>query len=54
MTRVRPGGLALGAALLVALVALSAWHATQGTTQLGAAELLAWLGGDEGNASGIV
>ncbi|MDR7234878.1 iron ABC transporter permease [Agrococcus sp. BE272] len=54
MTRVRPGGLALGAALLVALVALSAWHATQGTTQLGAAELLAWLGGDQGNASVIV
>ncbi|MFA4840481.1 MAG: iron chelate uptake ABC transporter family permease subunit, partial [Agrococcus sp.] len=54
MTRVRPGGLALGAALLVALLGLSAWHATQGTTQLGLAELLGWLGGERGNAAIIV
>lgn len=54
MTRVRPGGLALGAALLVALLALSAWHATQGTTQLGTVELLGWLGGEQGNVSVIV
>lgn len=54
MTRVRPGGLALGAALLVSLLALSAWHATQGTTQLGMEELLGWLGGEQSNASVIV
>ncbi|WP_347753871.1 iron ABC transporter permease [Agrococcus sp. ProA11] len=54
MTRARPGGLALGAALLVALLALSAWHATQGTTQLGMSELLGWLGGEQGNASVIL
>lgn len=54
MTRVRPGGIALGAALLVTLVALSAWHATQGTTQLGVTELLGWLRGEQGNASVIV
>lgn len=54
MTRVRPGGLALAAALLVALLALSAWHATQGTTQLGVGELLSWLGGEQSNASVIL
>ncbi|WP_405217484.1 iron ABC transporter permease [Agrococcus sp. Ld7] len=54
MTRARPGGRALGAALLVTLVALSAWHATQGTTQLGVTELLGWLRGEQGNASVIV
>ncbi|WP_306232806.1 iron ABC transporter permease [Agrococcus beijingensis] len=54
MTRVRPGGLALGAALLVALVGLSAWHATQGTTQLGVTELLGWLAGEQGNTAVIV
>lgn len=54
MTRVRPGGLALGAALLVALLCLSVWHATQGTTSLGLGELLGWLGGDDGDAAVIV
>ncbi|HET8868071.1 MAG TPA: iron ABC transporter permease [Agrococcus sp.] len=54
MTRIRPGGLALGAALLVALLALAAWHATQGTTDLGPAELLGWLAGEDANASVIV
>ncbi|ROR66725.1 iron ABC transporter permease [Agrococcus jenensis] len=54
MTRIRPGGLALGAALLVGLVALSGWHATQGTTDLGLQELLGWLGGDASHASVIV
>lgn len=54
MTRVRPGGLALGAALLVALLCLSVWHATQGTTSLGLTELLGWLGGDDGDAAVIV
>lgn len=54
MIRRRPGGLALGAALLVVLVALSAWHVTQGTTQLGVPELLGWLAGDATNASIII
>ncbi|WP_072313338.1 iron ABC transporter permease [Agrococcus sp. Marseille-P2731] len=54
MTRVRPGGLALGAALLVALVVLAAWHTTQGTTALGLSELLGWLGGDAGDSAVIV
>src|SRR5690606_2454175 len=54
VTRVRPGGLALGAALLVALVGLAGWHATQGTTDLGLAELLGWLRGEDGHAAVIV
>lgn len=54
MTRIRPGGLALGAALLVALLGLAAWHVTQGTTQLGANELLGWLGGERGDSAVIV
>ncbi|MBO1770588.1 iron ABC transporter permease [Agrococcus sp. TF02-05] len=54
MTRVRPGGLALGAALLVALLGLAAWHVTQGTTQLGVPELLGWLGGDRGDSAVIL
>ncbi|WP_413320466.1 iron ABC transporter permease [Agrococcus sp. 1P02AA] len=54
MTQVRLGGLALGAALLVALVVLAAWHTTQGTTALGLPELLAWLGGDAGGSAVIV
>lgn len=54
MTRVRPGGLALGAALLVALLLLAAWHVTQGTTQLGATELLGWLGGERGDSAIIL
>ncbi|GEK80838.1 iron ABC transporter permease [Agrococcus baldri] len=54
MTRLRPGGLALGAALLVALVALAAWHVTQGTTAIGLPELLAWLGGEQGDSAIIV
>lgn len=54
MTRIRPGGLALGAALLAALLALSAWHASQGTTQLGFGELIGWLAGEPGNASVII
>ncbi|GAA3609173.1 iron ABC transporter permease [Agrococcus terreus] len=54
MTRVRQGGPALAAALLVVLVVLSAWHITQGTTQLGLPELLAWLGGHGGNSAIIV
>ncbi|QUW19412.1 iron ABC transporter permease [Agrococcus sp. Marseille-Q4369] len=54
MTRIRPGGLALGAALLVALLGLAAWHVTQGTTQLGVPELLGWLGGERGDSAVIV
>lgn len=54
MTRVRPGGLALGAALLVALLGLAAWHVTQGTTQLGVPELLGWLGGERGDSAVIL
>ncbi|WAC66109.1 iron ABC transporter permease [Agrococcus sp. SL85] len=54
MTSVRQGGLALGAALLVVLVGLSAWHVTQGTTQLGVQELLAWLGGHGGDEAIIL
>ncbi|WP_425845988.1 iron ABC transporter permease [Agrococcus sp. TSP3-2-1] len=54
MTRVRPGGLALGAALLVALLGLAAWHVTQGTTQLGVPELLGWLGGERSDSAVIV
>lgn len=54
MTRVRPGGLAFGAALLVALLGLAAWHVTQGTTQLGVPELLGWLGGERGDSAVIL
>ncbi|WP_026373798.1 iron ABC transporter permease [Agrococcus lahaulensis] len=54
MTRVRPGGLALGAALLVALLGLAAWHVTQGTTQLGVPELLGWLGGERDDSAVIL
>lgn len=54
MTRVRPGGLALGAALLVALLGLAAWHVTQGTTPLGVPELLGWLGGERSDSAVIV
>lgn len=53
MTRIRPGGLALAAALLVALAVLSLWHLTQGTTPLGLAELVGWLTGGDAHAAVI-